>query len=454
MLANGDQAEVTGEGLKFAQRALSDKAPSNQKIRRGAIMRMLRDDKGHCAIVQMPQAEAAFVAVRPDDGAILALVGGFDFERNKFNHVTQAQRQPGSAFKPFIYSAALEKGFTPATIINDAPFFVPAEKAGGEAWEPKNYDGKFEGPMRLRVALAKSKNLVTVRVLQAIGPQYAQDYIARFGFDPKLHPAYLTMGLGAGAATPMQMATAYSVFANGGYRIAPYLITKIADGHGQRLSEAKPTLAGKDAERAIDPRNAFIMTTLLHDVIAYGTATRALELKRKDLAGKTGTTNENVDAWFCGFNLAKVGIAWIGFDQPKTLGTNETGSVAALPIWISFMQRALKGVPEETRDPPSGVVSLRINPDSGLRDDSSRFSDWFLAEFPPRCRGRARSGGNAGCGAGTRRPRPAVLRRPSALADMASKRVRRWHIARAVRTPMPRGAMRRTAHASPTSRRA
>jgi len=383
VLANGDQAEVTGVGLKFAQRALADKAPANQKLRRGAIIRLLREDKKY-AITQMPQAEAAFVAVRPDDGAIVSLIGGFDFDRNKFNHVTQALRQPGSAFKPFIYSAALEKGFTPATIINDAPFFVPAEKSGGEAWEPKNYDGKFDGPIRLRVALAKSKNLVTVRVLQAIGPQYAQDYITRFGFDPKLHPAYLTMGLGAGSATPMQMATAYSVFANGGYRITPYLIGKITDNRGSPLSEAKPTLARKDAERAIDPRNAFIMTTLLREVVTSGTATRALDLKRKDLAGKTGTTNENVDAWFCGFNAAEVGIAWIGYDQPRSLGTNETGGVAALPIWISYMQRALKGVPEQTLEAPTGVVSLRINPDTGLRDDSSRVSDWFLAEFAPR----------------------------------------------------------------------
>jgi penicillin-binding protein 1A len=384
VLANGDQAEVTGPGLKAAARALADKAPANQKIRRGAIIRLQRGDKGGYVITQVPLAEAGFVSVRPDDGAILALVGGFDYDRNMFNQVTQALRQPGWAFKPFIYSAALEKGFTPATIINDAPFFVPAEKSGGEAWEPKNYDGKFDGPMRLRTALAKSKNLVTVRVLQAIGPQYAQDYIARFGFDPKLHPAYLTMGLGAGAATPMQMAAAYAVFANGGYRITPYLISKITDSRDAALSEAKPSLARKDAERAIDPRNAFIMTTLLRDVITSGTAVRAMELKRKDLAGKTGTTNENVDAWFCGFNFAQVGIAWIGHDQPKSLGTNDTGSAAALPIWISYMQRALKGVPEQPYETPPGVVSVRINPETGLRDDTSRFSDWFLAEFTPR----------------------------------------------------------------------
>jgi penicillin-binding protein 1A len=385
VLDDGDQVAVSAAGLKFAQRALSERTPANQRIRRGALVRLVRDDKGRYAITQLPLAEAAFVSVRPDDGAILALVGGFDFDRNKFNHVTQAFRQPGSAFKPFIYSAALEKGFTPATVINDAPFYVPAEQAGGEAWEPKNYDGKFEGPMRLRMALAKSKNLVTIRILQAIGPQYAQDYITRFGFDPKLHPAYLTMGLGAGSVTPMQMATAYSVFANGGYRITPYLITRITDSHAAVLSEAKPAVAGKDAALAIDPRNAFIMTTLLHDVVTYGTGARALELKRSDLAGKTGTTNEDVDAWFCGYDKAKVGIAWIGYDQPKSLGTAETGSRAALPIWMAYMQRALQGIPQQMPSPPAGVVSVRINPATGLRDDTSAMSDWFLAEFtPPR----------------------------------------------------------------------
>jgi penicillin-binding protein 1A len=386
ILASGDQISVTGDGLKFAARALADKTPANQKIRRGAVIRVSRDEKGHYAITQMPQAEAAFIALKPTDGAIISLVGGFDYDRNKFNHVMQALRQPGSAFKPFIYSAALEKGFTPATVVNDAPFFVPADKAGGEDWEPKNYDGKFEGPMRLRVALAKSKNLVTVRVLQAIGPQYAQDYITKFGFDPKLHPAYLTMGLGAGAATPIQMAGAYSVFANGGYRISPWLIEKITDARDNVLSEAKPPIAGESAERVIDPRNAFVMTTLLHDVVVYGTGARVQELKRKDLAGKTGTTNDNIDAWFCGFNRAEVGIAWIGFDQPRTLGTNETGAVAALPMWISFMQRSLKGVPEELPVPPDGVVQVRINADSGLRDDGGSISDWFFAEYTPRKR--------------------------------------------------------------------
>ncbi len=383
VLASGDSVTVAGEGLKFAARNLTDKVPAAQRIRRGAIIRLTRDDRGRWSIAQLPQAESAFVAISPLDGAIIALTGGFDHERNKFNHVTQALRQPGSSFKPFIYSAALEKGFSPATVINDAPFFVPGDKAGGEDWEPKNYDGKFEGPMRLRNALAKSKNLVTVRVLQAIGPQYAQDYIARFGFDPKLHPPYLTMGLGAGSVTPLQMAAAYAVFANGGYRVSPYLISRVTDGRGNVLSEAKPVAAGEGAERAIDPRNAFVMNTLLRDVIAFGTGTRAQSLGRHDLAGKTGTTNENIDAWFCGYNAALVGVAWIGYDQPKTLGANETGSLAALPIWINFMQRALKGVPETALTPPEGVISVHINAETGLRDDSSALSEYFFAEFPP-----------------------------------------------------------------------
>ncbi len=382
--ATGDTIVITGDGLRFVARHLTDKAPATQRIRPGAVIRLAMDDKQRWSIGQLPQVESALVAMAPNDGAILALIGGFDYERNKFNHVTQAQRQPGSSFKPFIYSAALEKGFSPATVINDAPFFVPGDKAGGEDWEPKNYDGKFDGPMRLRMALAKSKNLVTVRVLQAIGPQYAQDYIARFGFDPKQHPAYLTMGLGAGSTTPLQMAAAYSIFANGGYRVAPYLITRITDAKGNVLSEATPTVAGDNAERAIDPRNAFVMTTLLRDVVAFGTGARAMQLGRRDLAGKTGTTNDNIDAWFCGYNASQVGVAWIGFDQPKSLGTNETGGVAALPIWMSYMQRVLKGVPEKALTPPDGLISVRINAETGLRDESSSISEYFFAEFPPR----------------------------------------------------------------------
>jgi penicillin-binding protein 1A len=240
--------------------------------------------------------------------------------------------------------------------------------------------------MRVRTAFAKSKNLVTVRVLQAIGPRYAQDYIARFGFDPKLHPPYLTMGLGAGSATPLQMVDAYAVFANGGYRVTPYLITRVLDARGNVLSEVTPPAPDDVRDRAIDPRNAWIMTSLLKDVIKYGTGARAMSLNRTDLAGKTGTTNENVDAWFCGFDAAMVGVSWIGYDQPKTLGTNETGAVAALPIWISFMAKALKGVPESSLPMPEGVVALKVNVDTGLRDDASTLTEFFYSEFPPRAR--------------------------------------------------------------------
>jgi penicillin-binding protein 1A len=389
LMADGEQVSITGEGLRVAARSLGEKAPAATRIRTGAVIRVLKDEKGRFVIAQVPQAEAAFVAARPSDGAVLALVGGFDYDRSKFNHVTQALRQPGSAFKPFIYSAALEKGFTPATVVNDAPFFVPAAQTGSDDWEPKNYDGKFDGPIRIRLALAKSKNLVTVRVLQAIGPGYAQDYIARFGFDPKLHPPYLTMGLGAGGVTPLQMVGAYSVFANGGYRVTPYLIARIVDAKGNVLSEAKPQIAGQDAERAIDPRNAWLMTSLLKDVVRIGTATRALTLNRPDLAGKTGTTNENVDAWFCGYNAEHVGVAWIGFDQPKSLGNNETGAVAALPMWIGYMQKALKGTPEAQLAMPDGIVRVNIDADSGLRDDASPIGEHFYSEFPPRNREQA-----------------------------------------------------------------
>jgi penicillin-binding protein 1A len=239
------------------------------------------------------------------------------------------------------------------------------------------------------MALAKSKNLVTVRVLQAIGPQYAQDYITRFGFDAKQHPPFLTMGLGAGSVTPLQMAAAYAIFANGGYRISPYLIAKVTDARGNVLSEAKPVAAGESAERAIDPRNAFVMTSLLRDVINFGTATRAKSLGRKDLAGKTGTTNDNVDAWFCGYNSHQVGVAWIGFDQPKSLGANETGSLAALPIWINYMQRALKGLPDRVPGTPDALLSVRINAETGLRDENGTISEYFFAEFPPRDGGDA-----------------------------------------------------------------
>ena len=381
--SGGERITISEEGLKFAARLLGENVPPTQRIRRGAIIRITKDEKGRWLIAQLPQVESALVSADPRTGAIRALIGGFDFNRNQYNHVTQALRQPGSSFKPFIYSAALEKGFTAATVINDAPLTFTAAQTGSEPWEPKNYDGKFEGPMRLRTALAKSKNLVSVRILQAITPQYAQDYISRFGFDPKLHPPYLTMALGAGNVTPMQMLGAYSVFANGGYKIAPYFIDRVEDDKGKVLLVNQPLVAGESAERVIDPRNAFIMSSLMRDVVRAGTATRAMRLKRNDLAGKTGTTNEFVDAWFGGFQPTLVAIAWMGFDQPKTLGRNETGGSAALPIWIDYMATALKNVPEEGFNPPPGVIVMPVNAETGLRaGEGSGISEYFYQEFP------------------------------------------------------------------------
>jgi len=380
----GETFEISGDGLKFAQRMIGDKAPANQRLRRGAIIRIQKDEKGQWQISQQPRVEAALVSLDPADGAIRALVGSFDFNRNKYNHVTQAMRQPGSSFKPFIYSAALEKGFTPATIINDAPLVFDASQTGSEPWEPKNFDGKFEGPMRLRTGLVKSKNLVSVRILQAITPQYAQDYVTRFGFDAKYHPPYLTMALGAGNVTPLQMVSGYAVFSNGGYRVTPYFITRLEDIKGNVIAEARPERAGESAERAIDERNAFIMTSLLQDVVRMGTATRAMQLGRSDLAGKTGTTNEFVDAWFCGFGTGLVAVAWIGFDNPHTLGHNETGAQAALPMWMGYMSKALKDVEEQAPSLPEGIVQARINPETGLRDANGRgVVDYFYQEFLP-----------------------------------------------------------------------
>lgn len=354
----GELVSLSGDAMKFAARMLDDKAATNKRLKRGAIIRLLKDDKGNWQISQLPEVESAFVAVSPSDGAIRALVGGFDFNRNKFNHVTQAWRQPGSSFKPFIYSASLEKGYSPGSVIADEPIVIPASQTGAQAWSPHNYDGKYEGPMRMRTALAKSKNMVSIRLLQSIGTHYAQDYAGRFGFDPAKHPPYLTMALGAGSVTPWQMVTGYAVFANGGYKINPYIVREIRDERNQVLAHSAEVQAGEESIRAIDPRNAFMMDTMLRDVTIYGTAAKASAiLKRQDLAGKTGTTNEYVDAWFCGYQMTVAGCAWVGFDQPKKLGDRETGGAAALPIWIGYMSRALKDVPMQVPKAPEGLIA-------------------------------------------------------------------------------------------------
>jgi penicillin-binding protein 1A len=353
---NGESVTIEGDGLKFATNAFSPKAKPELKIVPGSVIRVSRDDKGRWQIAQLPQVEGALVSLSPEDGAIRALVGGFDFGENKFNHVTQAWRQPGSTFKPFIYSAALEKGLGPATLVNDAPLnYEPP--TGGAAWDPKD-DDQPDGPIPLRTGLQKSKNLVAIRVLNNIGPQYAQDYITKFGFDADKHPPYLPMALGAGQVTPLQLAGGYAVFANGGYRVAPYLVAEIRDARGQVLSKAEPQVAGQNAPQAIDPRNAYIMESLLRTVAQRGTGAGTNVLHRTDLAGKTGTTNEARDGWFAGYQHSLVAVAWLGYDKPRTLGSREFGAQLALPVWVGYMGKALDGVPNYDTPAPDGVTNI------------------------------------------------------------------------------------------------
>jgi len=366
-LQSGEDLEISGEGLRNVQGALSPKAKDSLRIERGSIIRVLKiGPKNSWVVAQSPEAEGAFVAMEPGTGRVHALVGGFDFARNQFNHVTQAWRQPGSSFKPFVYSAALEQGVTPSTIVNDAPITI------GD-WEPKNYEGTFDGPMSVRQALAHSKNLVTVRIMQLLGAERARDWATRFGFDEDKIPDNLTMGLGSGSVTPLQMAGAYAVFANGGLRTTPLLITKITDADGSVLFEAgaiapqaaapsassaaSEVASATDSKRAISERNAFVIDSLLQEVTRSGTAARAqAALKRPDLYGKTGTTNDSVDAWFAGFQPSLAAVVWIGYDQPRGLGDRESGGGLALPVWIDYMAVALKNVPVREIAPPDGVV--------------------------------------------------------------------------------------------------
>ncbi len=379
---NGEQLEITGDGLKPAQSGLSDKAGPNIRIKRGAVIRVVQTPKGTWEITQLPEVEGALVAINPKDGSVRALVGGFDFAKNKFNHVIQAWRQPGSSFKPFIYSAALEKGFTPATMVNDGPLFFDAGVTGGQAWEPKNYDGTFEGPMSVRKGLAKSKNMVSIRILQSVGTRNAQEWVTKFGFDEDKHPAYLAMALGAGTVTPMQMSTGYSVFANGGMRVQPHVITRVTDQKGKVLVDS-PAQAVDEADRAISPRNAFVMTSLLQEVTRSGTAAKArVALKRDDIYGKTGTTNDSMDAWFAGYHRNLAAVVWIGYDTPRKLGDRETGGGLSLPVWINFMETALKNMPVMDAIAPEGVVYVN--------------GEWYFDEY-------ARGGGVTSLGLGNER---------------------------------------------------
>ncbi len=380
-LASGEDIELGAGELKFAQRFLSTEMQAKRRLRRGSVIRVVRPDGKNWQLTYLPQAEAALVALSPENGAIRALVGGFDFSRNQFNRITQAWRQPGSSFKPFIYSAALDRGLTPATVLDDAPISLDPFETGGVLWEPKNFDGTMEGPMTLRDALRKSKNLVSIRVLQAVGIDAARQHVARFGFDMARIPPYLTMALGAGEVTPLAMATAYSAFANGGNLVRPYLITRITD----KTDRVLESFQSPPVERILDARNAFIMTTLLQDVVRRGTATAAMSLGRSDLAGKTGTTNDHRDAWFAGYNPTRVAVAWVGYDQPRPMGGGETGSVAALPIWMGYMGRVLRDVPDQPYGMPPGIVTLKVDARTGapVPEDAEGRLEFFYEEFPP-----------------------------------------------------------------------
>ncbi len=398
-----ERVVVDWSGLEWARRYINDERVGDPPttaadiLAVGDVIRLEPLPAGGWRLAQVPQVEGALVSLQPSDGAVLALVGGFDFFDSKFNRVTQAQRQPGSAFKPFVYSAALEKGFTAATVINDAPVvFEDAELES--AWRPENYSGKFYGPTRLREALVASRNLVSIRLLRAIGIGYARNYLKNFGFDAARLPHDLSLALGSGAVTPMEVVRGYAVLANGGYLVEPYFIQRIEDADGNVLFEAAPPTACPQCEQApveepaddapaeavaapappvaapapplaartLDARNVYLMNSMLNDVVARGTGARARALGRHDLAGKTGTTNDQRDAWFCGFNADVVATAWLGFDTPRSLGGGETGAGAALPMWVDYMREALAGRPEHPLPQPAGVVTMRIDPETGL----------------------------------------------------------------------------------------
>jgi penicillin-binding protein 1A len=365
---DGDMVDLTGAGLKFAQAGLSSSAKDSMRLSPGAIIRVAKDAKDHWSVTQVPQVAAAFVAIDADTGAYHAMVGGFDYNFQKFNHVTQAWRQPGSGMKPFIYSAAVDKGYSPGTLILDAPLDMPGEDAG-RTWSPQNDDNKYDGPITMRRALAESKNVPSVRLLRAITVPYAHEFVGKFGFDLARQPQNYTLALGTGAATPLQMAGAYAVFANGGYRVQPYLIARIEDADGKIIQQTKPAAEHTDEQRVLDPRNAFITDSMLRDVTRYGTGAEATKaLGRTDIAGKTGTTSDAMDGWFSGYGGNVVAVAWMGYDDPKSLGGREFGATVALPIWIDYMRVALANKPPQEE---------RLAPDGVVREND----DWVYAEF-------------------------------------------------------------------------
>ncbi len=364
VLASGELIDVTGRGLRQVQPGLSPKASDKLKLSRGAVVRLLQQGRDW-VITQWPEAEGALVALDPRDGHVRALVGGFDFRRNQFNHVTQGWRQPGSTFKPFLYGAAMENGVMPETLVNDAPITI------GD-WSPGNADGSADGLVPLHVGLAKSKNLVSIRLVQLLGPPAAREWAGKFGFDIDKQPDNLTLALGAGSTTPMQMAGAYAVIANGGYRVSPVLIQRISDGEGKTVFEA-PQGTLDESQRVVPARNAFMIGTLLNEVTRSGTAARAQsQLKRPDLYGKTGTTNEVFDAWFAGFQPHVVAVVWLGYDTPRSLGTQASGASLALPAWIQYMATALAKEPVQELPVPDGVI---------LTETGWRYLEWAQGGF-------------------------------------------------------------------------
>ncbi|MCE5232586.1 MAG: penicillin-binding protein 1A [Mizugakiibacter sp.] len=443
-LADGQSVPLDLDAMSWARAFVSDsrQGPKPKRVdavlKPGDIVRLARDAEGKWQLAQVPQAQAALVALDPEDGAIKALVGGFNFQRSKFNRATMSARQPGSSFKPFLYSAAFEHGFTPASIVNDAPVVFPDPSQPNGVWAPSNDDDEFAGPMRLREALAQSKNLVSVRLLDAIGIRYAREYIGRFGFPQDALPDNLSMALGTASVSPLAMARGYAVFANGGFLVDPYFVAEIDDRDGKAVYAANPARACRScpervladagqaaptqpaaapragvaalapigaaqaapaaaaggphlAPRVIDVRNDYLVTSLMQSVIDHGTGSGAKVLGRKDLAGKTGTTNDHRDAWFSGFNTHVVATVWVGLDDFGSLGRGEFGAKAALPIWIDFMRAALSGMPDSALPMPPGITTALIDRDSGLPaapGDADAMPEIFRVEDLDRLRTR------------------------------------------------------------------
>lgn len=405
-LAQLDWAAMSWASRKLPESDQLGPAPKTaaEVLAKGDVVYVLKDS-GRTELAQVPEAQSALVAVDPEDGAIPALVGGFDYFTNKYNRVTQAHRQPGSAFKPFLYSAALEHGFTPASVIMDAPIVIDDPGMEG-TWRPENSGGEFYGPTRLREALVRSRNLCSIRILQGMGIDFPLEYVTRFGFDKRALPRNLTLALGTLQVTPLELATGFAVFANGGYRVEPYFIERIVNPAGEEVFHAQPKVvcetcrtggkppegvsADRLAPRVISPQNAWLMDDMMHDVITRGTGRRALALGRNDIGGKTGTTNDAKDTWFNGFNRQLVATVWVGFDQERPLGEGEEGSRTAVPIWVYFMKEALQQVPERPRPQPDGLVQMRISPDTGAPasdSDPNAIIETFMANALPSASG-------------------------------------------------------------------